>query len=393
VTLTPLLVYAFFVLAVTLVFLGIVLVNLAVLPTPRGAPPAGAGRVAVLVPARNEEANIEACLRALLAQDYPDLEVWVFNDASTDRTGEIIDRLVTEQRAGGPDLHAVHGSGDPPRGWLGKAYACYRLHAAMRERSSPHYILFTDADVRFEPKAVSAAVEIAARERSGMLSVFPRQDMVTWAERFAVPLLSHWTVYTLLPLPAAHALRTGPAFAAANGQFMLFTREAYDACGGHTAVRDSILEDVVLARMVKQAGQRAILADLGSLVRTRMYHDAGEVWRGYSKNSFAFFGYSPFFLALGVGALLALYVTPPLLAIWAFFAGKTAAMLVFLGAYGAAVAVRVALARRFSYHVGDSFLHPLAIVYLIAIMINSMVWSFTGKGAWKGRTIARTDSA
>ena len=175
--LTPLLVYALTVLAVTLVSLAIILINLAVVPTPRGTPPAGAGRVAVLVPARNEEANIEPCVRGLLAQDYPDLEIWVFDDASTDRTGEILSALAAEPREGGPTLYVVRGSGDPPLGWLGKPYACHRLYNAMRERSCPDYMLFTDADVRFEPQAVSAAIEMAVRERAGLLSNFPRQEV------------------------------------------------------------------------------------------------------------------------------------------------------------------------------------------------------------------------
>jgi hypothetical protein len=263
----------------------------------------------------------------------------------------------------------------------------------MRERSSPDYVLFTDADVRFEPRAVSAAVAIAARERAGLLSIFPRQEIGSLAERVVVPLMMHWTGYTLLPLPAAHTLRSGPAFAAANGQFMLFTREAYEAAGGHSAVRDSILEDVSLARAVKRARHRAVLADTGPMVRTRMYRGAGEVWKGYSKNAYAFFGYSPLLLLLGVAAILAVYVTPPVLAAWAFFAGETWAAWAFVGAYLAAVAGRVALSLRFSYPVLDAFLHPAAMLSLIAIAINSMVWAHTGRGAWKGRTIARSDSA
>jgi chlorobactene glucosyltransferase len=394
VILTPLLAYALVVLSVTLALLGIELVNLAVLPTPRrGGTAPTAGRVTILVPARNEEANIEACLRSLLAQDYSDLEVWVFDDASTDRTGEIAARIAGEPRESGPPLYVVRGSGDPPPGWLGKPYACHRLYAAMHERSSPDYVLFTDADVRFEPRAVSAAVAIAARERPGLLSIFPRQEVGSLAERLVVPLMMHWTSFTLLPLPAAHTLRSGPAFAAANGQFMLFTRQAYEACGGHSAVRDSILEDVSLARAVKRARHCAILADVGPMVLTRMYRGAVEVWRGYSKNAFAFFGYSPVLLVLGIATLLALYVTPPVLAAWAFFAGEVWAAWAFLGAYLAAVAGRVALSLRFSYPVLDAFLHPVGILGLIAIAVNSMVWARTGRGAWKGRTIARTDSA
>jgi chlorobactene glucosyltransferase len=393
VTLAPLLVFALVVLAVTLVFLGLILVNLAVVPTPRGMPPTGAGCVAVLVPARNEEANIEACVRGLLAQDYPDLEVWVFNDASADRTVEVLDRLAAEPCTCGPGLHIVHGSGDPPRGWMGKPYACHRLYNAMRERSSPDYILFTDADVRFEPRTVSAALEVAVRKRAGLLSNFPRQETGSLAERMVVPLLMHWIGFTLLPLPAVHALSTGPIFAGANGQFMLFTREAYDACGGHAAVRDSILEDIALARAMKRAGRRMILADTGALVHTRMYRGAGEVWRGYSKNIYFFFGYSGTLVLLAAAGLLALYVIPPLLAVWAFFAGENGAAWVLVGAYLAAAAGRSALALRFSYPAADAFLHPLAVLYLIAIMVNSMVWSFTGRGAWKGRTITRPGSA
>jgi chlorobactene glucosyltransferase len=393
VILTPLLVYALTVLAVTLVSLAILLINLAVVPTPRGTPPTGAGRVAVLVPARNEEANIEACVRGLLAQDYPDLEIWVFDDASTDRTGDILSALAAEPREGGPTLYVVRGSGDPPRGWLGKPYACHRLYNAMREQSCPDYMLFTDADVRFEPQAVSAAIEMAVRERAGLLSNFPRQEVGSLAERMVVPLEMHWLSFAVVPLPAVYSLLAGPVLAGANGQFMLFTRQTYEAVGGHVAVRGSVLEDVDLARIVKRAGHRNIPVDTGPLVRTRMYHGGSEVWRGYSKNAYAFFGDSPLLLALSVAALLTFCVTPPLLAVWAFFAGETAAGWAFAGAYLLTVAGRITLSLRFAYPVVDAFLHPIAVFYLAAIMINSMVWGLTGKGEWKGRTIARPGSA
>jgi chlorobactene glucosyltransferase len=391
--LTPLLAYALFALAISLVSLTILLVNLTVVPTPRGTQPTGAGRVAVLVPARNEEANIEACVRGLLAQDYPDLEIWVFDDASLDRTGEILSTLAAEPRDGGPPLNVVRGSGDPPPGWLGKPYACHRLYNAMREHTCPDYILFTDADVRFEPRAVSAAVEMAVRERAGLLSNFPRQEVGSLAERMVVPLEMHWLSFAIVPLPAVYSLLTGPVLAGANGQFMLFTREAYETVGGHRAVRGSVLEDVQLARIAKGAGLRNFPVDTGPLVRTRMYHGRDEVWRGYSKNAYAFFGNSPLLLGLSVAALLGLCVTPPLLAVWAFLDGETAAAWAFAGASLAAVAGRVALSLRFGYPLVDAFLHPVGVFYLAAIMINSMVWGITGKGEWKGRTIARPGSA
>ncbi|HET6261396.1 MAG TPA: glycosyltransferase, partial [Chloroflexia bacterium] len=306
---TPALLYHLAILALLLSLLGMVALNLRVLPRIQGfqPPQSGAPMVAILVPARDEEANIEACLASLLAQDYPHFEVWAYDDASTDQTGEIVARLASMS---GGRLRVVTGRSGPPKSWLGKAHACYRLYGAMREHSSPDYVLFIDADVVLRPGALGHAVGAARGLGAGLLSIFPAQVTVSMAERLAVPILLHWAVYTFLPLPIAHSPRSSPAFAAANGQFMLFRREAYDAFGGHEAVRSEILEDVALARATKRAGYGAMLADGGALVRTRMYRGAREVWHGYSKNAYAFFGYSPVFLAIGVLALTALYVAP-----------------------------------------------------------------------------------
>jgi chlorobactene glucosyltransferase len=382
--LTPIFVYALLVLSILMAFLVIVLVNLAVLPRleeGRTTNDERRPKVAILVPARNEEANIEACLRFLLAQDYPNLEIWLYDDASTDRTAEIATRIQSEHQS---TLHIISGTEGPPPGWLGKANACHQLYTAMRAESQPDYLLFTDADVRFEPSAVSQAVETAQANRVGLLSIFPRQITVSWAERLAVPVLLHWTVYNFLPLPLAFSMRAGPAFAAANGQFMLFTREAYEACGGHAGVRSKILEDVALARAVKRAGYRALLADGGQLVRTRMYSGPAEVWQGYSKNVYAFFANSPVFLSIGIVGLLTLYVLPILLAV-AFL--PSAVGFIFLAQYAVAVLTRLVLSLRFKYSLLDSFFHPLAILFIIAIAINSMIWATTGRGVWKGRIL------
>jgi chlorobactene glucosyltransferase len=339
--------------------------------------------VAILVPARDEEANIEACLASLLAQEYPRFEVWVYDDASTDRTGEIAARIAA---ASGGKLRVVTGRAGPPPGWLGKANACHRLYAAMREQSSPDYVLFTDADVVLQPGALAHALAAASGLDAGLLSIFPMQVTVSLAERLAVPLLLHWAVYTFLPLPAAHARRSSPAFAAANGQFMLFRREAYEAFEGHEAVRSEILEDVALARATRRAGYGAMLADGGDLVRTRMYRGAVEVWNGYSKNAYAFFGYSPFFLAVGVLVLAALYLAPIAFMLVGALSGDWLLFGLAAAQYMLAVGARLLLSVRFGYRPLDALLHPVAVVYLIAIELNSMRWALTGKSAWKGRS-------
>jgi glycosyltransferase involved in cell wall biosynthesis len=379
-------IYAGAILIVLLALAVMVAVNLRVLPTTTDYVPLLASQpsVAVLIPARNEAANIEACLHSLQAQDYPNLQIWLYNDQSTDDTA-VIARLiapVTTQST----IHVMDGKSPPPRGWLGKANALHNLYAAVRAESDPDYILFTDADVTFEPGAVSQAIATAIAWRAGLLSIFPRQIVLTLAERLAVPIALHWTVYDFLPLPVAFNTDI-PAFAAANGQFMLFTCEAYDACGGHAAVRDNILEDVSLARAVKQAGYRAILADGGSTIYTRMYKGASEVWRGYSKNAYAFFGYNPLLLIVGVIVLMALYVFPPILALLAFMAGNLTLGALFVAQYLIAVQTRLLLATRFVYPLPGTFLHPVAILFFIAIQLNSLRWHLTKQANWKGRTL------
>ncbi|MEO5953028.1 MAG: glycosyltransferase [Chloroflexia bacterium] len=371
-----------------LAFLIIVSINLAVLPTTTSYRPDTADQpsVAVLIPARNEAENIEACLRSLLQQNYPNLTIWLYDDDSTDDTLAIARRISNSAlRTQNSALRIVEGKEGPPAGWLGKANALYRLYGVVKAESDPAYLLFTDADVQFEIDAVACAVATAQSWKAGLLSMFPRQRLGSFAERLAVPTLLHWTVYNFLPLSIAFSERSGSSFAAANGQFMLFTREAYEACGTHEAVKSQILEDVALSRAVKQAGYKAILADGGATVSTRMYRGAGEVWRGYSKNAYAFFNYKPYFLAVGVLVLLALYVLPLGLAVIAFLGGDALTGSLFVAHYLVAVVTRLLLGVRFAYPLADAFLHPLAVGYMIAIQINSMVWSITKRGAWKGR--------
>lgn len=381
---TAMLVYQLLIAAVLLALLGILVVNLRVLPriqrfqSLHGEAPSAA----ILVPARNEEANIEACLVSLLAQRYPNFQVWVYDDASIDRTGEIAARLA--KRSYGR-LRAVKGYFDPPPGWLGKSNACHQLYLAVRKTYQPDYVLFTDADVKLAPDALAHAISAAQQLDTGLLSIFPAQITASWAERLAVPLLLHWTVYTFLPLPLAQSRTTSAAFAAANGQFMLFKREAYDAFGGHEAVRSQILEDVALARATKRAGCRAVLADGGAMVQTRMYRGAGEVWNGYSKNAFAFFGYRVSLLILGIVVLLALYVAPVFFMLVGLLSGDWLLFGLAAGQYLLAVVARLPLSLRFGYSIRDAFLHPVAIIYIVAIELNSMRWSLLGRSAWKGR--------
>jgi len=189
-----------------------------------------------------------------------------------------------------------------------------------------------------------------------------------------------------------------PAFAAANGQFLLFRRDAYLACGGHAAVRANVLEDVGLARAVKAAGYRIALADGNGLVTCRMYGSAREVWAGFSKNLFAFFNRSWLFLSAALGVCLVLWVLPPFWALAALLGllpppdsapASTSLLLVVLplAQYALAVLTRLVLARRFGDRLLDTLLHPLSVALLLAISLNSARLSRRGGVTWKGRPV------
>lgn len=389
--LSPLGVYHAVVLAFLLALFGLLLINMRVLPDIRRYAPPAAGAapfVSVLVPARDEAANIEACIRGLLTSDYPAFEVLALDDHSSDSTGAILARLA----AADVRLRVLPGGPLLP-GWLGKANACRQLAEAARG----DLLLFTDADVRHAPALLGHAVATLAAHGVGLLSIFPDQVTGTLAERLIVPLMQHFAVYVLLPLPLMTRLRA-PAFAAANGQFLLFRRDAYLACGGHAAVRANVLEDVGLARAVKAAGYRIALADGNGLVTCRMYGSARAVWAGFSKNLFAFFNRSWLFLSAALAGCLVLWVLPPFWALAALLGllappgsapASTGVLLVALplAQYVLAVLTRLVLARRFGARPLDTLLHPLSVALLLAICLNSARLSHRGGVTWKGRPV------
>jgi chlorobactene glucosyltransferase len=238
-------------------------------------------RVAVLVPARDEERSIERCVRSLLAQHYPAdrLQVVVVDDESSDGTGDLVAEIArSDQR-----LRLVAGM-PPPTGWLGKAWA---LHQAVQQvDATSEYLLFTDADTVHEPFALASAVAHVRRHRLDLLSLGTGQELVGPAERLLLPLVLGLAMVVNGTFDEVNDPRR-PERAKANGQFILVSMAAYTRIGGHAAVRGSVVEDFELARRAKRLGVRLQLADGRHLVRTRGYYSAREIWRGFAKNALA----------------------------------------------------------------------------------------------------------
>ena len=277
-------------------FLGTALLNAVTFPrlaADAGRRSPGVGRVSILIPARDEAASIGATIDDLLRQDDPPLELLVLDDGSTDGTAEVV--RAAAAAVGGPDgsfpgraalVRVLPGAPLPP-GWAGKPWACHQLgEAAHGDR-----LLFTDADTRWEPGALGALVEEAERTRADLLTAWPTQTTVSWGERLTVPLIA-LTVIGYLPALVAHTLPLR-IFTAANGQCLLFRREAYERIGGHASVAGRVLDDVSLGRRVKVAGLRLRMVEGAGLVGCRMYRDWASARDGFGKNILAGFGGLP----------------------------------------------------------------------------------------------------
>jgi chlorobactene glucosyltransferase len=341
-------------------------------------------RVSLLVPARNEVGNIEACARGLLNQDYPAFEVIVLDDESKDGTGEILERLAAEDAR----LCVIHGQ-PLPTGWLGKNWACQQLSQA----ASGEYLLFTDADTGHDPLMLRDAIAAALATRADLLSGMPQQEVKTWSEQLLVPILA-WSFMAFIPIALAE--RVHAAFLSISiGQFLLFRRSAYAAIKGHASVRDKIVEDFELARHIKQAGLQWRFVDATSRIHCRMYHNFREVFDGLSKNLFVVFG-NIFFFALVWSALLISFLEPQLILLLALSGVILPIKLVLLAvlAIGQAVLLWGLTDLRFGFPIKQAAFYPITIVLSVVIGLRSMFTHVFKRGVtWKGRSISVKRSA
>ena len=335
-------------------------------------------RVSLLVPARNEAYNIEACARDLLNQNYPDFEVIILDDESTDGTGEILRRVAAA------DARVRILRGQPlPAGWLGKNWACHQLSQA----ATGDYLLFTDADTRHDPLMLRDSIAAALATRADLLSGLPHQAVKTWSEQLLVPLLA-WSFMAFIPIEMAERVRA--AFLSISiGQFLLFRRSAYDAIKGHAAVRDKVIEDFELARKIKKAGLRWRFVDATSRIHCRMYRNFQEVFDGLGKNLYAVFG-NVFFFALAWSALIIAFLEPLSILLLALIGVIFPIKLVLLSilAIGQAILLWGLTDLRFGFPIKQAALYPVTIVLAVVIGLRSMFAHLFKRGVmWKGRSV------
>jgi chlorobactene glucosyltransferase len=340
--------------------------------------PPHAPRVSLLVPARNEARNIEGCARGLLSQQYPDFEVIVLDDESTDGTGEILQRLATEDDR----LRVIRGQ-PLPAGWLGKNWACQQLSRA----ATGDYLLFTDADTRHDPLMLRDSIAAAIATRADLLSGMPHQIVKTWSEQLLVPILA-WSFMAFIPLALAERVRA--AFLSISiGQFLLFRRSAYETIKGHESVRGKVVEDFELARNIKKAGLQWRFVDATARIHCRMYHNFREVFNGLSKNLYVVFG-NIFFFALAWSALIISFLEPQLILLLTLLGVPLPDKLLPLSmlAIGQAILLWGLTDLRFGFPVKQAALYPVTIVLSTAIGLRSMFAHLFKRGmTWKGRSV------
>ncbi len=333
--------------------------------------------VSILVPARNEERSIGRCVESLLQQTYRNLEILVLDDQSEDRTAAIVEDLAAHS----PAVRLLRGQPLPPN-WHGKAFACAQLAWAARGE----WLLFVDADTIHAPNAVASALQMAQEQQADLLTMMPQVLEKSFGEALLLPLIP-LTFGTFLPMPLV-AGRKYPLLAGAMGPFLLFRRAMYERVGGHEATRTDIVEDMKLARLVKQARGLVVWIDGTTLTQVRFYHNLREAWRGFRKTTFAALNYSLSILLPGTLACIAIYLAP-----YAFLAAgllnlRLNAELFWLplSQLLLAWAARLLLAQRFHMRRSMALLHALTMLATILLTYQAAYQAIFGRGvAWKGR--------
>jgi chlorobactene glucosyltransferase len=333
----------------------------------------------VLIPARNEEKRIRPCLGTLVDSNYPHLEILVLDDHSSDGTADLV-----RKRAQGDSRVRLLTGQELPSGWTGKAWACHQLAQAAKGE----FLVFVDADTRFSDITLSQAVSLALNQKADLISLWPYLEAKSWSEHLIIPFVH---LFILLYLPHWLGGRSA-SLGAANGQFLLFRRSAYEKIRGHESVAGHLVEDIALGRKMRAAGFRVLNQDGTNpghhiaLVRCRMYDNFQDLWNGFTKNlypafdgrfgAFVFFQIFQAVVLVGPFVLLLFFPRDPVLWI------ETAIIL----------SLRLAMAHRFRQSGWGAVLHPLGQLLVIAISANSWLQTVRRRLPWRGRHYAHSST-
>jgi len=323
--------------------------------------------VSVLIPARNEEKNIGNILQDLTGQEYSNIEVIVFDDQSEDNTGKI----VKEFSASDSRIKLVYSDGLPD-GWLGKNHACHLLS----KHSEGEYLLFLDADVRIRKNTIGKAVTFSKKHGLSLISIFPKQIIVTLGEKATVPNMN----YILLSLLPLILVRKSDfiSLSAANGQFMFFRADVYNSLEPHKLMKSNKVEDISISRYLKEKNHRIACLAGDDNINCRMYKGFNDAVEGFSKNIIAFFGNS-FLLAIIFWLVTTFGFLLPL-----FYLSED----MFIGYLTAYLLARVLISLASHQNIINNLVFIIPLQVSMGIFIyRAFINKYYRKFQWKGRSI------
>jgi chlorobactene glucosyltransferase len=372
--------YQIIIAAGLVIFLINLVLNLRSLKVPRrnARVPRTAPFISVLVPARDEEENIGACLESLQKQDYPNFEILVLDDNSVDGTAGIVSRMAAADNR----IRLI--TGEPlPQDWAGKPFACYQL----AQQAGGDWFLFVDADTVHAPRMLRSVLDAALKLKVSLLSGFPRQLAGSLPQKIAVPVI-YFIILGWAPLWLIHRLKSHHP-SVAIGQFLLFPRDEYWRIGGHKVVQSKILDDIWMGIEVSRHQGRHVAIDLSPVVSCNMYPTVGSMWSGLVRCIYSVTALSPAMLLVLI-PIACLFYIGPFYWLWnAFFMTDTTLLwrgiLVFQVTL--IILIRWLVDNRFKEPAISAWLHLLGIGYIFVVAIYSFGRWLVGAGvSWKERT-------
>lgn len=346
-------------------------------------------KISVCIPARNEENVLGNLLSSLENQDWPEYEVHIMDDQSSDMTYSIAESYQKKY----PGTYFVHRGQDKPDDWLGKPWACHQLS----KKCDGNILLFLDADTKVKPDMLSRLASSFDIHHIDMLTIWPQQELQTFWEKVLIPIVYH-ALLTLLPaiyvyrdprwLPRPLRVRFRDTFAAACGQCLAFRKEAYDAIGGHESVKSEIIEDVELAKQVKRKGFRLRMFDGIGTITCRMYQSEQEIFEGLRKNFLEGFNNSiPAFLAAALLHLV-VYILPFITLIVSIFTEDAVLFFLSLSCITLIFIDRLILSAWYRMLPVYVLTHPLGVLWFQWLGLVKVWDYFSGKSVkWKGRDL------
>ncbi len=372
-------IYQIIIASVLVVLLINLILNLRSLRTPdkNSKVPQPAPLISVLIPARDEEKNIRTCLESLQKQDYPNYEILVLDDNSTDNTTAIVKELAANDNR----IRLYFGE-HLPDDWAGKPFACYQL----AQKAKGDWLLFVDADTTHEPHMLRSILALAMELKTSLLSGFPRQLASSFPQKVVIPVF-YFILLGWIPLWLLHRSKK-PKPSMAIGQFFFFAKEDYWRIGGHKAVKSKIIEDIWMGMEVSRHGGRHVAIDLSPVVATNMYDDMGATWRGLGKSIYSIAAMAPLGLAALVLLAYYLYIVP-FFWLWnGFFMGSEP--LLWRGIVVLQIVITLLMRwlvdNRFHEPGISIYFHPIGLLFYLANVLYSMGRWLVGAGVtWKER--------